>query len=225
MIEYTLTRSKRKTLGLYIRNGAMEVRAPLGASKRDIDSFITSKSEWIQGKLKHSKEQAQNRESFRLNYGDSILYLGKEYPIVSKEGKQVGFSGEYFYMPPNLTAKQIKSACIQIYRMLAKHDLADRVLDFSQQMSVTPSAIKINSARTRWGSCSSKKCLNFSWRLIMADRDVIDYVVVHELAHLTEMNHSKRFWAIVEAIIPNYKQRKEGLNKISQRLAKEDWES
>jgi len=107
--------------------------------------------------------------------------------------------------------------------MLAKRNLTKRVLYFSQRMSVTPSSIKINGAKTRWRSCSSRKSLNFSWRLIMADSEVVDYVVVHELAHLSEMNHSKRFWAIVENILPDYKQHKERLRKLNQRLAKEDW--
>jgi len=107
-------------------------------------------------------------------------------------------------MPPGLSPDEIKAACIQIYRILAKRDLTNRVFDFAKQMSVMPTVVKINSVKTRWGSCSSKKSLNFSWRLIMADDDVIDYVVVHELAHIIEMNHSQKFWAIVENILPDY---------------------
>jgi hypothetical protein len=91
-------------------------------------------------------------------------------------------------------------------------------------MSVTPIAVKINSAKTRWGSCSNKKSLNFSWRLIMADDDVIDYVVVHELAHLREMNHSPRFWAVVEAVLPDYRERKLKLRALQAKLNREDWE-
>lgn len=223
MIEYTLIRSKRKTLGLYIRGGVLEVRAPLNAPKKVIDNFVFSKEEWIHDRLAHSKEQAQNKKEFFLDYGDAILYLGKEYPIVPKEGNNVGFDNEQFYMPLGLSPDQIKVACVQIYRILAKRDLTDRVLKFSAQMSVTPSAVKINGAKTRWGSCSSKKNLNFSWRLIMADSEVIDYVVVHELAHITEMNHSNRFWAIVAEIIPDYENLKERLYELSRRLAGEDW--
>lgn len=119
---------------------------------------------------------------------------------------------------------QIKSACVQIYRMLAKRDLTEKTLDFAKQMSVMPTAVKINNAKTRWGSCSSKKSLNFSWRLIMADDDVIDYVVVHELAHITEMNHSARFWSIVEGVLPDYRKRKTKLKELQRRLNGEDWE-
>ena len=87
-----------------------------------------------------------------------------------------------------------------------------------------PSAVKINGAKTRWGSCSSKKSINFSWRLIKADDDVIDYVVVHELSHITEMNHSPNFWAIVENILLDYRERKVKLKRLQKRLSMENWE-
>jgi len=222
MTGYNLIRSKRKTLGLYIRGGVLEVRAPLKMPKHEIEKFIATKEKWITDKLAHSQEQAQSRENFQLDYGDMVLYLGKRYPIVSKTGNRVGFE-DSFFMPPNLSSEEIKSACVQIYRMLAKRDINNRVLEFSKRMAVTPASVKINSAKTRWGSCSSRKSLNFSWRLIMADSDVVDYVVVHELAHLIEMNHSQKFWTIVENVLPDYRQRKQRLRELNKRLAKEDW--
>jgi len=224
MINYTLIRSKRKTIAIYIRNGGVEVRAPLKMPKRDIDKFVASKEKWIKSKLALSNEQTEKRERFSLDYGDTVLYRGRQYPITAKEGIRVGFDDEHFYMPPNLKPEQIKSACVQIYRMLAKRDLTNKVIDYSKQMSVKPIAVKINGAKTRWGSCSAKKSLNFSWRLIMAADDVIDYVVVHELAHITEMNHSTRFWAIVESVLPDYMERKKKLKELQSRLSGEDWE-
>jgi len=221
---YTLIRSNRKTIALYIRNGAVEVRAPLKAPKRDIDKFVASKEKWITDKLAASNERREQRESFSLTYGDGILYRGKGYPIAAKPGDRVGFDDECFYMPPDLDSEQIKHACVRIYRMLAKRDLTNKVLNFAKQMSVTPIAVKINGAKTRWGSCSGKKSLNFSWRLIMAEDAVVDYVVVHELAHITEMNHSARFWAIVENVLPDYKERQKRLKELQKKLSTEDWE-
>jgi len=228
MIEYTLTRSKRKTIALYVKNGGVEVRVPFRASKRDIDRFVVSKEKWIRDKLAASNERQARRESFALTYGDCVAYRGRQYPIVVKDGNRVGFDGERFYMPPGLTPEQIEASCVQIYRLLAKHDLTEKAFDFAQRMSdarrVVPAAVKINGAKTRWGSCSAKKSLNFSWRLIMADDDVIDYVVVHELAHITEMNHSARFWAVVEGVMPDYRERKAKLKAFQQKLSAEDWE-
>jgi len=225
MITYTLNRSKRKTLALYVRNGEVEVRAPLKASKRDIDKYVVSKEKWIKDKLAASNERQERRGTFTLNYSDMALYCGKEYPIAAKPpGGRVGFDDERFYMPPDLTPEQIKHACVQIYRMLAKRDLTNKVLDFAKQMEVMPIAVKVSGAKTRWGSCSGKKSLNFSWRLIMAEDDVIDYVVIHELAHITEMNHSGRFWAIVEGVLPDYKERQKRLKVLQKKLSMENWE-
>ena len=223
MIDYALNRSNRKTIALYVRNGAVEVRAPLKAPKRDIDKFVASKEKWITDKLAASISRQALRESFSLTYGDDVLYRGKEYPIAAKPGDRVGFDGKRFYMPPEMTPEQVKHACVQIYSMLAKHDLTIKTLEFTNQMGVMPIAVKINGAKTRWGSCSGKRSLNFSWRLIMADDEVIDYVVVHELAHITEMNHSARFWAIVGGILPDYKKRQKQLKKLQKKLSTEDW--
>ncbi|MDR1272424.1 MAG: M48 family metallopeptidase, partial [Clostridiales Family XIII bacterium] len=95
--------------------------------------------------------------------------------------------------------------------------------EYARLMGVTPAAVKVSNASRRWGSCSRKKSLNFAWRLIMADDDAIDYVVVHELAHLTEMNHSPRFWAIVEGIFPDYRERKSKLKDLQGKLKTEGW--
>ncbi len=224
MITYTLTRSKRKTLALYVRNGKVEVRAPLKIPKADIDKFVASKEKWIADKLAESTERREQRDAFCLNYGDTIMYLGKMYPIAAKQGGRVGFDGERFYMPPDLNHDQIKYTCTRLYRMLAKHDLTNKVLDFAKRMNVQPIAVKVNGAKSRWGSCSGKKSLNFSWRLIMAENDVVDYVVVHELAHITEMNHSERFWAIVEGVLPGYQERRQRLKVLQDKLNAEDWE-
>jgi len=224
MISYTLTRSNRKTLALYIRNGIVDVRAPLNARKSDIDRFVASKEQWITDKLAKSSERMELRNSFALTYGDHVLYQGKQYPITAKQGNHIGFDDVSFFVPPDLTPDQVKHACSSIYRLLAKRDLTLKTLEYAKIMSVIPTAVRINGAKTRWGSCSAKNSVNFSWRLIMADGDVIDYVVVHELAHIIEHNHSESFWAVVESIIPDHKDRKQKLKELQHRLGGEDWD-
>ena len=223
MTNYTLTRSKRKTVALYIRDGGAEVRAPLKMPKRDIDRFVASKENWIADKLSQSRERAERREAFALNYGDAVTLRGTEHAITARNGTRAGFDGEVFYLPPNLGPEQIKAGCVQIYRHLAKKHLTGRAAFYAGQMGVTPAAVKINGAKARWGSCSTKRSVNFSWRLMMADDGVIDYVVVHELAHLSEMNHSARFWAIAESVLPDCREREKRLKALNKRLASEDW--
>ena len=190
---------------------------------QDIDRFVKSKEEWISDKLAILNERSAHRSNFTISYGSLVTYRGKQYPINDREGNRIGFDGEGFYMPPNMTPERVKDVCIQIYRLLAKRDLTARTQAFAAEMSVTPTAIKINNAKTRWGSCSAKKSLNLSWRLIMADDDVIDYIVVHELAHIIELNHSARFWELVGSILPDYRERKAKLKVLQNKLALEDW--
>jgi len=223
MIEYTLIRSKRKTLALYIRNGVLEARAPLKLSVEEIDRFILSKEKWIKPKLSKSIEIQDKREGFKLQYGDLIAYRNKLYPIVAKTGGRAGFKNGEFFMSPDLSSEDIKFTCECVYRLLAKYDITQKVLHFSKQMNVKPVAVKINGAKTRWGSCSTRKTLNFSWRLIMADDELIDYVVVHELAHIMQMNHSDKFWDIVEKVLPDYMCRENRLKELQKRLIIEGW--
>lgn len=224
-MDYHLIRTKRRTAAIYIRpNSTVEVRAPLQMPKIEIDRFLSAKELWINEKLLLMQEQIKKKSVFCLHYGDSVLVRGYEYPIVEKTGKHAGFDGQKFYMPPGMDSVQIKATCIQIYKLAAKPFLTNRTLDYAIKMDVMPSHIKISSAKTRWGSCSTAKNINYAWRLFMAKDDVIDYVVVHELAHLIEMNHSPRFWAIVEKVLPDYKNRQQQLITLQKKLRAEDWE-
>ena len=223
--DYTLTRSKRKTIALYVHDDAsVEVRAPLQMTQGDIDRFMARKADWLAGKVALQRERYAARARFSLDYGALAVYRGREYPIEAKPGKYCGFDEKRFYLPPDLTPLQIKPGVVQVYRLLAKRDLTVMVSDFAKRMGVAPTAVKISSATTRWGSCSAKKSLNFSWRLIMAEEALIEYVVVHELAHLTEMNHSARFWALVGQVLPDYRVRREKLKELQRKLNAEDWQ-
>jgi len=164
-----LIRTKRKTLAIYIRpDGAVQVRAPLRCSLREIERFMQQKQAWIAEKQQLMQQRQANCVELT--------------PALEKQ-------------------------C----RKQAKAMLPGRVAHFAAVMGVRPTAMRITSAQTRWGSCSSRGSVNFSWRLMLCDDDVIDYVVVHELAHLREMNHSPCFWAIVAQVLPDYKRRKEKL--------------
>lgn len=223
MVDYTIKHSKRKTVGIYIKDGCVEVRAPLKCPKSEIESFVSSKAGWINDKLHESKKQAEKKKAFALNYGDTILYRGVTYPLTARAGTRAFFDGQCFYLPQGLKPALIKEICVKVYRQLAKVHLIDRVAKYSEQIGTSPVSVKINGAKSRWGSCSSRKSINFSWRLIMAEDSVIDYVVVHEMAHLIHMDHSYKFWAVVESVLPDYQERKSQLLNLQNRLATEDW--
>lgn len=226
MRAFKLTRSARKTIALVVRGGVLEVRAPLRMPKAEIDKFVSLKEPWVEKQLARQQALAQKRKQFTVGYGDTALYRGKPCPIIARTGRQAGFDDalSQFYMPSGLPPQRMKAAVIQIYKMLAKKHLTERVLHFQPIMGVSVSALKISSAKTRWGSMSGKRSVNFSWRLIMAEDDVIDAVVVHELAHIKQMNHSDRFWAEVEKILPDYKKRDARLKAFSRMIGEQNWE-
>ncbi|MCL2456627.1 MAG: M48 family metallopeptidase [Defluviitaleaceae bacterium] len=231
VVSYTLVRSRRKTVAIYVRDGEVEVRAPLRVPKSEIERFVSEKESWILKIRAKQLARAEKKKFFAVDYGSRIFFRGKQYEITQNE-EYFGFDGKNFFVPPNFSPQEIKFACIQAYKTLAKAHISERAAFFSAQMGVTPSAVKISGAKKRWGSCSSRigkksvarNNLNFSWRLMMADDRVIDYVTVHELAHLKEMNHSARFWAIVENVLPDFRERNVLLRELQNRLSDENWE-
>ena len=224
-LSYMLVRSNRKTIALYIRPDAtVEVRAPKHTPIFEIEKFISSKTDWIRQKLLLTQNQCEQKELFLLDFNSRLLLHGKEFPIIPHYGNQAGFDGERFYMPSHFHGAQFKHTCIQLYKMFAKQVLPARTYDIAQQMNLSPANIRITSAKSQWGSCSAKKNISYSWRLIMADEEVVDYVIVHELAHLVEMNHSTRFWNIVASALPDYKERQKQLKELQKRLAVEVWD-
>ena len=221
MIEYKLVRSRRRTLAIYItKDGRAEVRAPLKLSQTVIDNFVNSKQSWIAQKTAVMTARAQKRQEFLVQKSNTLTLLGQEYPVVS--GAVAAFDGERFTVP--FTDNQIdKAQLIAIYKQLAKQEIEKRTAYFSHKMGLWPSTVKIGHANTYWGCCSAKNGLIFTWKLVMAEPDTIDYVVVHELAHTKEHNHSARFWALVQSVLPDYKIRRAKLKTLQQKLSNEDW--
>ena len=224
MMNYTLKRKKRKSIAIHVNSNGVEVRAPFRMSQREINEFVTSKEKWITDKLMIIEELAVRRDAFTLNYGDMLLYRGIRYPILGTNSRQSVPENTVFLIPQDLPPGNIKTACIRIYRELAMRDLTARTFEYTGRMNVAPATIKVSGAKKRWGSCSTNKNINFSWRLIMADDEMIDYVIVHELAHLIELNHSAQFWAIVEGVLPDYRDRKARLRALRKRIAAENWD-
>jgi predicted metal-dependent hydrolase len=222
MVEYKIVRSGRKTMALYVRGCSVEVRAPYTVSDAEIHDFVVSKQQWLAKHLAiHSQREAQ-RSTFSLDYGSLICYRDQLYEIKARPGNMVSFS-DAFYVPDGLNSEEIIYACVQLYRLLAKECIVPRTRGLARAMDLKIGAVRIGNAKRRWGSCSASGNINFSWRLIMAPDDVIDYVILHELAHTIELNHSHRFWAIIAEVMPDYEQRKLKLHKLSEKLANEDW--
>ena len=223
--DYTIKYSKRKTMGLYItKNAEIEARVPNGTPKKIIADFVHQHQHWINTHHGAVAQQVNERENFELRFGTKLLFLGHEFPLVPVEKSAFGFDGQHFYGYAQMSAAELKTSLVGSYRTLAKRVIVEQVNALAKHMGLKPKAVKINGAKSRWGSCSSAGNLNFSWYLVTAEEATIRYVVVHELAHLIEMNHSPSFWRIVEQVLPNYKVEREKLKILQKKLSVQCWE-
>lgn len=211
-----LVRSKRKTLALIVEtDGTLTVRAPLRMKVDDIRRFIDIKADWIKQKQAHFKKVAAPRP---YGDGETFLYLGKEVPLRLVPGERPALVMNRVFKLSRSAQPRAESVFETWYKKQARAVLTERIEFYARKYGFEVKKIRISSARTRWGSCSAQKTLSFTWRLVMAPPEVIDYVVVHELCHLRELNHSPSFWAQVEAILPGYKSQRKWLKQNGAKL-------
>ena len=205
-IPFDIIHSRRKTIALIIgQDGKLLVRAPYHASHAQILAFIEKKAGWIRAKQAQAQVRLDQTAAKQFTSGETFLYLGSAYPLVMIDRARVSLSLEADQFRLKKTAlPRAKESFIAWYKKQARQVLEERVQRYAAHYNLTYQQIKISSARTRWGSCSSNGTLSFSWRLVMAPLPVIDYVVIHELAHLIEKNHSKNFWNQVAAMMGDY---------------------
>jgi predicted metal-dependent hydrolase len=213
-----LIRSKRRTIALIVeRDGSFTVRAPMRTPHATIETFIQQKADWITRAREKIKSMQPTRER-QYTDGEEFLFLGSSFNL-----KLVGLQKPLLQFDSGFTlsrAAQVKGEQVftRWYKERACEVISERVKQYSQQYNFTPKQVKISSAKTRWGSCSSNGTLNFTWRLVMAPLAVIDYVVVHELAHLRVKNHSSKFWKEVESVYPEYKKQRKWLRENGEKL-------
>lgn len=213
MLNYTTKYShKRKTLGLVVeRDKSVVVLAPTGTSREVLDAFVEKKKFWLFEKINYSPKFGEPKPETPFASGKAIAYLGKNYKLdVVKEAVDgIAFQGKFLIAEHNL--QRGKAILEQWYKQKAKEKITPLVERYARQLGVEYNDILISDLKYRWGSCTLKGNLNFNWRLIKAPQFVINYVVIHELAHLIELNHSERFWNIVRVQMPNYLEAKEWL--------------
>lgn len=207
-----IVRSKRKTLALEIAcDAGLIVRAPEGASLDYIEKVVYEKRFWIQEKQKITREKYKKMAPKEFVNGEGFLYLGDTYrlSIVARGDVPLSFDKE-FRLSRNylLNARQV---FITWYKQEAHQKIKERLDWYSTLLGLKYNKFKITDAQKRWGSCSVKGNLHFSWRLIMAPLKIIDYVVIHELVHLREKNHSKKFWSKVKVLLSDYERHREWL--------------
>ncbi len=213
-----LIRSRRRTIALIVeRDGSLTVRAPKRAALKDIQFFIQQKADWIirtREKLKSTVEPAKKQ----YVEGEKFPFLGNEYELKLVRPQRPALKFDQGFYLGRTAQKRGEALFMRWYKGRAFLVISERVNLFAARYGFLPKQVRITSAKTRWGSCSPDGTLNFTWRLVMAPLDVIDYVVAHELAHLRVKSHSRRFWKAVEGIFPDHKAQRKWLREHGERL-------
>ena len=204
-----LIRSKRKTVAIIIRpDGSLVVRAPIRTSFSYIENFLQRKREWIEQKTKEVLVKAsQTTKPKQFVDGEEFLYLGEKFFLEVGKYKEIVLAEGHRIHFPEKFLKNPRKKMLEFYYKKTLEVISQLCQVHSQETGWKYSGIKIINAKTKWGSCNHANELRFNWKLGMAPLSVIEYVVVHELAHIPEKNHSPRFWSKVENILPDYRTR------------------
>ena len=218
-LRYDIVRSRhrRRTIAICIeRDGRVVVRAPAKTTRDALHQFVEEKRPWIKKKLLRIFQERTDAHPKVFVSGETFLYLGDSYPLKVTHSPNGGpplafISGEF-----QLNARfkgDGEALFVAWYKEQAETLIRHRIDRYRGVMGIPSVQARITSAKYQWGGCSSRDRITFSWRIVLAPLPMVDYVVVHELAHLRERNHSSNFWKIVEAILPDYRLRRQWLRK------------
>ena len=201
-VPYILKHSKKaKYLRMQIKNrGELEVILPRGFQITDAEKFLQKKSDWIK---KHINQRKESRNKFYL-LGYEIK-VSQKYDLFIKRHK-ISFKNNHLDITSPTGSTENSVMIYEAWlKKLAKKTLTERVRKIASELNFKVGKITIRGQKTRWGSCSTNGNLSFNYNLLRFRKEIIDYVIIHELCHLKEMNHSERFWKLVEGYYPDYK--------------------
>ena len=207
----TIVRTKRKTISFVVNDkGELIVRAPLKTPVAVIEDLVQKKSSWIHKKQAEMAERNKRHSIREFREGEEVMYLGAPLRLLfDRNMQEVIHIDDRLIIPWEIADN--KQAVVNWYKAQARDVIGERLQHYASLTGLKYQAFKITGAARRWGSCSSKGSLNFSWRLIMCPLSAVDYVVVHELSHLEHLNHSKEFWQKVKSVLPHYQAQRKWL--------------
>jgi predicted metal-dependent hydrolase len=225
-VDYEIVYSKkRRKAAIVIRPDLkVEFRAPHGLSRESIKEMVQKKAGWIREKLDWFEANRQISQEKQYIDGEKYLYLGREYPlkILPAEGvrkSSASFDGSELtvlipeVVPEILKPSLVKKAIWTFYSECAELEVDRFLKAYSKKLNITPPVFKVKHQKRRWGSCSADNVLRINFQLVMAPSEQLEYVVVHELCHVKEKNHSAKFWKLVGELMPGYEVHRKKLKK------------
>lgn len=215
-ISYEIHRSprRRKSIGFHIEGDRLRVLAPTRTPLKHIDELVAQRESWIAERIALPRASGLR---LQLEHGGQLPLLGQLHPVVAEGPFLFAFDGTQFLIDD--TDPLRFAAGEQWFREFAYEEFADRVEQWSPQIGATPAKIQVRNQKTRWGSASSKGTLSFNWRLMFAEPEIVDYLVVHELCHLIQPDHSPAYWRLVESHMPDAQHWRRRLKEIGDSLA------
>ncbi len=207
--------SRRKTAEIRVREGAVSIAVPSRTSIEKIDQLLATKQRWIKEKVALQR-QIIPTETKKYISGEVFSYLGDDYRLQVESGSFAPvelIAGTLVVRVPGGSTQplMVRNALLRWYKRQAQQHLEEKVKHLAPRVGAQPAAIEIKAFKARWGSCSIKGKLQFNWLIILAPEHIVDYVVVHELCHLLQHNHSSVYWREVERVMPEYRECREWL--------------
>ena len=209
LIEFRFVRRRRRTLGITVDADGLRVAAPLRAPWRDIEAFLREKERWILAKL-DDWARVPRPSWLRGETGESLPLEGESVTLEVREGRRaVSHCGDRLLV--SAPEVGVLSTLLAWLKARALEALRPRAAHYAARLSLPAPSVKLSSARTQWGVCGEDGAIRLSWRLVHVEPSLADYVVAHEVAHLVELNHSRRFWDVVESLYPGWPHARERL--------------
>ena len=213
ILSYKLVRARRRTMALFVDGNGIEARAPRHVAVAEIETFMREKERWIRRRL-----AAPRRRPFVWEAGTTLPWLGQNVTLAPRVGE------DSVRLSCGLLEVGLADGASLRERVLAWiHEQAlalfrERVVALSRVLDLTVSGVGLSNAKTQWGSCSASGRIRLNWRLMLLPAHLVDYVVAHELAHRRELNHSARFWNVVAALYPRYREARQELSALSKTM-------
>lgn len=218
-LDYDIKYSKRKTINISIdRNKNILVKAPQNVSEDKIERIIKSKGLWLFDKLNKKRNPGITNTSKEFVSGEGLLLLGNSYQLNILSEKFNGIKFEDKFYISSSTRHKAKDVFKRWYIDKAKEIFYPKVEQYARSLGVEINKVIIKQMRMSWGSCAPNGTITLNWKLVKAPQYVINYIIVHELAHLLELNHTPEFWNIVAVQVPNYKKAKTWLRNNGELL-------
>lgn len=219
-ISYEVVRSRRRTADIVIeRDGRVLVRAPKTIPPERIEDIVEAKRYWIYKTLAEWRDLNATRVLREYRNGEGFLYLGRSYrlSLIADQDEPLLLKGGRFCLRWDLVergeVKAAKAAFREYFIARGRERMTDRVQYYAPKIGVTPRRIDVRELGHRWASCSPRGNLAFHWKCMMAPPTIIDYIVVHELCHFHQRDHTEAFWNEVDKVLPFYQERKDWLKK------------